>query len=97
MAKTGRPRGFAAMDRNKQREIASMGGRAAHQRGTAHEFNSEEARRAGRLGGQASRGGHARFRNESQAAPQPPKPEGEDSAEGTEKPEPQAVDTDTTK
>jgi uncharacterized protein len=46
-------RGFASMDPNKQREIASKGGRAAHAKGTAHEFNSEEARDAGRKGGQA--------------------------------------------
>lgn len=46
-------RGFAAMDRQRQREIASMGGRAAHQSGNAHEFTSEEARRAGRKGGEA--------------------------------------------
>lgn len=44
-------RGFASMDANKQREIASKGGRAAHQQGTAHEFTSEEARVAGRKGG----------------------------------------------
>lgn len=44
-------RGFASMDRNKQREIASKGGRAAHQKGTAHEFDSSEARAAGRKGG----------------------------------------------
>lgn len=48
-----RARGFAKMDPEKQREIASKGGRAAHQRGTAHEFNSDEAREAGRKGGQA--------------------------------------------
>ena len=48
-------RGFAAMDPAKQREIASKGGRAAHQKGTAHEFTSEEARVAGRKGGEASR------------------------------------------
>jgi hypothetical protein len=47
-------RGFASMDRNKQREIASKGGRAAHQKGTAHEWTSEEAREAGRKGGMAS-------------------------------------------
>ncbi|HSH89654.1 MAG TPA: KGG domain-containing protein [Ramlibacter sp.] len=41
-------RGFAAMDPQRQREIASLGGRAAHQSGHAHEFNSEEAREAGR-------------------------------------------------
>jgi general stress protein YciG len=46
-------RGFASMDPQRQREIASEGGRAAHQRGTAHEFTSEEAREAGRKGGQA--------------------------------------------
>jgi general stress protein YciG len=39
--------GFGSMDEDKQREIASKGGRAAHEKGTAHEFNSEEARRAG--------------------------------------------------
>jgi general stress protein YciG len=44
-------RGFASMDRGKQREIASKGGRAAHQKGTAHEFDSSEARAAGRKGG----------------------------------------------
>src|ERR1700674_823604 len=47
-------RGFASMDRNKQREIASKGGRAAHSKGTAHEWTSEEAREAGRKGGMAS-------------------------------------------
>jgi general stress protein YciG len=46
-------RGFASMDRQRQREIASLGGRAAHQRGTAHEFDSAEAREAGRKGGEA--------------------------------------------
>jgi hypothetical protein len=40
-------RGFASMDPQQQREIASEGGRAAHEKGTAHEFTSEEARRAG--------------------------------------------------
>ncbi|MBA3672105.1 MAG: hypothetical protein H0W68_08810 [Gemmatimonadaceae bacterium] len=39
------------MDRSKQREIASKGGRAAHEKGTAHEFDSSEARAAGRKGG----------------------------------------------
>jgi general stress protein YciG len=42
------------MDRVKQREIASKGGKAAHQKGTAHEWTSEEAREAGRKGGMAS-------------------------------------------
>lgn len=46
-------RGFAAMDPDKQREIASKGGKAAHEQGVAHEFTSEEAREAGRKGGEA--------------------------------------------
>lgn len=46
-------RGFAAMDRELQRRIASKGGRAAHEKGTAHEFTPEEARVAGRKGGEA--------------------------------------------
>lgn len=46
-------RGFAAMDPEEQREIASKGGKAAHEKGTAHEFDSEEAREAGRKGGLA--------------------------------------------
>ena len=46
-------RGFASMDPAKQREIASKGGRAAHAKGTAHEFTSDEARVAGRKGGEA--------------------------------------------
>ena len=47
-------RGFASMDRAKQRDIASKGGKAAHQKGTAHQWTSEEARDAGRKGGIAS-------------------------------------------
>src|SRR3954464_449512 len=46
-------RGFAAMDQEKQRAIASKGGRAAHEKGTAHEFTTDEARAAGRKGGEA--------------------------------------------
>src|SRR5205809_49798 len=73
-------RGFASMDRTKQREIASKGGRAAHQKGTAHEFDSSEARAAGRKGGMAvsrnrehmaaigRRGGEARGLRARQAA-----------------------------
>jgi len=45
-------RGFAAMDPEKQKEIASEGGRAAHRQGVAHEWSSDEAREAGRKGGQ---------------------------------------------
>jgi hypothetical protein len=50
------------MDRNKQREIASKGGKAAHQKGTAHEWTCEEAREAGRKGGMAS---HRRKQDQS--------------------------------
>ena len=54
-------RGFASMSLDKQREIASKGGRAAHLKGTAHQWTSEEARAAGRKGGQISRGGRGRL------------------------------------
>ena len=47
-------RGFASMDAEKQREIASKGGKAAHEKGTAHEFTPEEAREAGRKGGETT-------------------------------------------
>jgi hypothetical protein len=61
MANTGdkgesRGRGFAGMDPERQRQISSQGGKAAHQKGTAHEFDSEEAREAGRKGGMVSGG-----------------------------------------
>jgi uncharacterized protein len=61
-------RGFASMTPEKQREIASKGGRAAHQKGTAHEWTSEEARSAGRKGGQISRGGRGRLIESDAAA-----------------------------
>jgi uncharacterized protein len=54
-------RGFASMSPEKQREIASKGGRAAHEKGTAHEWTADEARLAGRKGGQVSRGGRGRL------------------------------------
>ena len=53
MANTSK-RGFASMDRSKQREIASKGGRAAHAKGTAHEWTRDEAREAGQKGGIAT-------------------------------------------
>jgi general stress protein YciG len=74
MANTSK-RGFASMDRSKQREIASKGGRAAHAKGTAHEFSADEARVAGRKGGETvsrdrahmstigREGGHSRGRS----------------------------------
>lgn len=66
-------RGFASMTPEKQREIASKGGRAAHAKGTAHEWTSEEARSAGRKGGQISRGGRGRLtESESAVFPAPP-------------------------
>ncbi len=49
------------MSPEKQREIASKGGRAAHEKGTAHEWTTDEARSAGRKGGQVSRGGRGRL------------------------------------
>ena len=64
-------RGFASMTPEKQREIASKGGRAAHQKGTAHEWTSDEARSAGRKGGQISRGGRGRLVDEQAPAAEP--------------------------
>jgi general stress protein YciG len=72
-------RGFASMDREKQKEIASKGGKAAHAQGRAHEFTADEARSAGRKGGEAvsknrehmaqigRAGGQARGRNRAMA------------------------------
>ena len=81
MASTSK-RGFASMDPGKQKEIASKGGRAAHAKGTAHEFTSDEARVAGRKGGEAvsrdrahmsaigREGGHSRGRTrQTQTSP----------------------------
>ena len=65
------------MDRNKQREIASKGGKAAHQKGTAHEWTSEEAREAGRKGGMASH-----RRKQEQQQPSSESPENASSASG---------------
>jgi len=70
-----RRRGFAAMDRDRVREIASKGGKAAHAAGTAHQFSSDEARVAGRKGGMAPhvrRGGVRR------------RPNGDSASAGTE-------------
>jgi general stress protein YciG len=61
-------RGFASMDRNKQREIASKGGRAAHKKGAAHEWTREEAQAAGRKGGLAR---HRRPEDASDPVPPP--------------------------
>jgi len=55
------------MSPEKQREIASKGGRAAHEKGTAHEWSQDEARAAGRKGGQISRGGRGRLVTETPA------------------------------
>ena len=66
-----RRRGFAAMDRDRVKEIASKGGKAAHAAGTAHQFSSDEARNAGRKGGMAPhvRRGGVRRRPTELAAP----------------------------
>ena len=61
-------RGFASMDGDKQRLIASKGGKAAHAKGTAHEWSSDEARAAGRKGGE-SRGNRGRPNETTFAAP----------------------------
>ena len=59
-------RGFAAMSPERQKEIARQGGKAAHKLGVAHQWNSQEAREAGRKGGQNSRGGgRSKNRNEN--------------------------------
>ena len=60
-------RGFASMSPERQREVASKGGRAAHEKGTAHEWTAEEARHAGRKGGQVSRGGRGVCRTSRQS------------------------------
>jgi len=73
--KVRKPRGFAAMDRSLVSAIARKGGKAAHEAGTAHEFTREEAREAGRKGGQAT---HAKRR---QKVEQPAQPDG--SSNGT--------------
>jgi general stress protein YciG len=87
-------RGFASMDRGKQREIASKGGKAAHAKGTAHEFDSDEARNAGRKGGQAvsrnrehmamigRRGGEARGHSRTRTPGQQTNSQGVNGGEG---------------
>lgn len=61
-------RGFASMERSKQREIASKGGKAAHRKGTAHEWTREEAQAAGQ------KGGLARHRPKPEQPQNPPAP-----------------------
>lgn len=63
-AQTKSRRGFAAMSPERQRAIASQGGRAAHQQGVAHEWSSEEAKEAGKKGGQISGKKRTSDRNE---------------------------------
>jgi general stress protein YciG len=76
-------RGFASMSPEKQREIASKGGRAAHAKGTAHEWTPEEARTAGRRGGQVSRGGRGRLPNPSTSDPIPAPPLPDDTPDSS--------------
>lgn len=59
--KTPTGRGFASMTPEKRKAVASAGGRAAHAKGTAHQWTSEAARAAGRKGGTISRGGRGRL------------------------------------
>ena len=87
-----RGRGFAGMDRERQRQISSQGGKAAHQKGTAHEFDSNEAREAGRKGGMVS-GGRRRAREQAQQSPN--QPERESSAEREEERESEGESTGT--
>jgi uncharacterized protein len=80
-------RGFASMDPEKQRAIASKGGKAAHEQGKAHEFTPEEARKQGRKGGAiigqdrkhmaeiGRMGGQARARNARKSAAKTPEEE----------------------
>lgn len=62
-------RGFASMTPDKQRRIASKGGRAAHQQGVAHQWSADEARAAGKKGGQVS--GQKRSKKDSDTGPEP--------------------------
>ena len=72
-------RGFASMDLNKRREIASKGGQAAHEKGSAHEWTREEAREAGRKGGMASHRGKSRQDAKEKASTQDqPRPQNEE-------------------
>ena len=68
------------MSPEKQREIASKGGRAAHEKGTAHEWTADEARQAGRKGGQVSRGGRGRLVVPAETSPAPVAPAGDTAA-----------------
>ncbi|MFO0617954.1 MAG: KGG domain-containing protein [Polyangiaceae bacterium] len=82
-------RGFAGMDPQRQREIASQGGKAAHKSGHAHEWNSAEARKAGRLGGIAA---HQRSNTAQPKAPAP-KPEAEERSDAAEQTQKEPVTT----
>jgi general stress protein YciG len=64
-----RLRGFAAMDPEKRRQVSSIGGRAAHQKGTGHQFTSDEAREAGRKGGRATAAARAGRQEPSESEP----------------------------
>jgi general stress protein YciG len=88
-------RGFASMDPQRQREIASKGGRAAHEKGTAHEWTPDEAREAGRKGGEmvsrdrahmaaiGREGGGARSNRNRQSGSQPAVRENAEGGEST--------------
>jgi uncharacterized protein len=87
-----RNRGFASMNSERQREIARKGGKAAHEKGTAHEFTSEEARAAGRKGGERVSADRShmsrigRLGGRSSAGRRQPTPSSDDAFPGTEGP-----------
>jgi general stress protein YciG len=72
-----RRRGFAAMDRERVKQIASKGGRAAHAAGTAHQFSSDEARVAGKKGGMAPHVRRGGVRRRPTTEIQTPRPNGD--------------------
>lgn len=77
-----RRRGFAAMDSDRVKEIASKGGKAAHAAGTAHQFSSDEARNAGRKGGMAPHVRRGGVRRRASDAGTPPVGQGQQSGDG---------------
>ena len=95
---TSEGRGFAKMDAHRRREIASQGGHAAHEKGTGHEFTPEEAREAGRKGGQAvsrDRAHMARIGRQGGLRAHAKRAESATKGDSPEaKPEPQSVDID---
>lgn len=86
-------RGFASMSKEKQRQIASKGGKAAHAKGTAHEFTREEAVAAGRKGGKAAHAKGTAHRLDRPAGSAPPEEENTSRNQGMEQPSREAGHT----